>query len=36
MPTYSRTPPSGDRVAKPGLVFLNAQRREAPKLDWQV
>jgi hypothetical protein len=25
MPRYYRTPPSGDRVAKPGLGFLKAQ-----------
>jgi len=36
IPRYYRTPPSGDRVAKPGLVFLKAQVREAPQLDWQA
>ncbi len=36
MARYSRTPPPGDRAAKPGLVSLKAQRQEAPQLDWQA
>jgi hypothetical protein len=33
MPRYYRTPPSGDRVAKPGLGFLKAQVEKPGKPD---